>query len=152
MSAEPRKPLFQISLAQWSLHRTLKNRKTLDNLGFAKFTRDTSDIDAVEYVNQFFFDKAGDTGYLNEMKKRAEGEGVRSLLIMVDREGQPGDPDSAKRTQAVENHYKWVEAAEFLGCHSIRVNAASAGSYEEQVKLAADGLRRPDGIRCTARA
>ena len=141
-AADKSKSLFQISLAQWSLHRALRNKKTLDNLDFAKFTKETFDIDAVEYVNQFFFDKAEDSVYLGEMKKRALGEGVKSLLIMVDREGRLGDPDAKKRTQAVENHYKWVTAAKFLGCHSIRVNAASAGEYDEQVKLAADGLRR----------
>ncbi|MFP6767194.1 MAG: TIM barrel protein, partial [Planctomycetaceae bacterium] len=32
-------------------------------------------------------------------------------------------------------------AAKALGCHSIRVNARSKGSYAEQLKLAADGLR-----------
>jgi len=39
----------------------------------------------------------------------------------------------------VENHHKWAEAAKFLGCHSIRVNAATggAGSFEEQQKRAA---------------
>ena len=120
----------------------MKNSKTLDNLDFAKFTKDTFEIDAVEYVNQFFFDKAMDFTYLGEMKKRAEGEGVKSLLIMVDREGRLGDPDPGERTRAVENHYKWVAAAKFPGCHSIRVNAASAGTYAEQIKLAADGLRR----------
>jgi len=67
---------------------------------------------------------------------------VKSLLIMIDGEGNLGDPDEAKRKLAVENHYRWVEAAKFLGCHSIRVNAASKGEYEEQLKLAADGLRR----------
>ena len=61
---------------------------------------------------------------------------------MCDREGNLGDPDVAKRETAVTNHYKWVKAAKFLGCHSIRVNAASRGSYDEQVKLAADGLHR----------
>lgn len=76
------------------------------------------------------------------MKKRAEGEGVKSLLIMIDGEGQLGNADEAKRIEAVENHYKWVDAAKFLGCHSIRVNAASSGTFEEQTKLAADGLRR----------
>ncbi len=76
------------------------------------------------------------------MKKRAKDLGVKSQLIMCDGEGQLGDPDSKRRTQAVENHYKWLEAAKFLDCHSIRVNAASKGSYEEQLKLAADGLRR----------
>jgi len=134
---------FKISLAQWSLHRRLRGQQEpkLDNLDFAKETRSFG-IEAVEYVNQFFMDKAKDTKYLAEMKKRAKDNGVKSLLIMCDREGNLGDPDSKGRTQAVENHYKWVEAAKFLGCHSIRVNARSEGTYQEQMKLAADGLSR----------
>ncbi|WP_339745868.1 sugar phosphate isomerase/epimerase family protein [uncultured Rubinisphaera sp.] len=136
-----KEPLCKISLAQWSLHKALFDGK-LDHLDFAKTTKQEFGITGVEYVNQFFKDKAIDQSYLKEMKTRAEGEGVESLLIMIDREGNLGDADEAKRTQAVENHYKWVEAAKFLGCHSIRVNAASSGTYEEQVERAADGLRR----------
>ena len=137
---------FKISLAQWSLHRRLRGRPAgggprLDNLDFAKEARSFG-IDAVEYVNQFFKDKAEDAKYLTEMKKRAEEHGVTSLLIMCDDEGHLGDPDAKRRKQAVENHYKWVEAARFLGCHSIRVNAHSKGAYQEQMNLAADGLRR----------
>ena len=134
---------FKISLAEWSLHRTLRDKsKGLTNLDFPRISKDEFGIDAIEYVNQFFKDKAKDEKYLAELKKRCEDHGVKSLLIMCDGEGRLGDPDAAKRTQAVENHYKWVDAAKFLGCHSIRVNAGSQGSYEEQMKLAADGLRR----------
>ena len=139
--AAQKEPLFRISLAEWSLNRALFSGD-FDHLDFAGTAIKDYGIEAVEYVNQFFFEKANDQAYLREMKKRAEGEGVRSLLIMCDSEGQLGDPDDKKRTQTVENHHKWVEAAKFLGCHSIRVNAASAGSYDEQMKLAADGLRR----------
>jgi len=133
---------FKISLAQWSLNKQFFGRvePKLDNLDFAKTAREFG-IDAIEYVNQFFMDKAADKKYLAEMKKRAKDNGVKSLLIMCDREGHLGDPDSKKRAQAVRNHQKWVEAARYLGCHSIRVNAHSAGSYDEQLKLAADGLR-----------
>ena len=134
-------PLFKISLAGWSLHKAIFAGK-VDHLDFAKVASQELGIDAVEYVNQFFKDKARDMKYLGELKERAADLGVKSLLIMVDREGRLGDPDKGKRTQAVENHYKWVEAAKFLGCHSLRVNAASGGSYDEQLKLAADGLRQ----------
>ena len=133
--------LFKISLAEWSLHRALADG-AVNHLEFPRIARKEFGIDAVEYVNQFFFDKAEDKRYLREMKLHAEDEGVRSLIIMCDREGRLGDPDEAARIEAVENHYKWVEAASYLGCHSIRVNAASEGSYEEQMKLAADGLSR----------
>lgn len=133
--------LFKISLAQWSLHRMISDGK-LDALDFPAFTRTEFDIEAVEYVNSFFKDKARNTEYLGELKTRCADNNIDSLLIMVDGEGAIGDADDAKRTQAVENHYQWVEAAKFLGCHSIRVNAASSGASGEQRDRAADGLRR----------
>jgi L-ribulose-5-phosphate 3-epimerase len=139
--AAVKEPLFKISLAEWSLHRALF-AKQLDHLDFAKVAKNDYGISAVEYVNQFFKDKAEDRKYLAEMKKRAGDQGVESRLIMIDGEGALGDPDESKRKQAVENHYKWVEAAKFLGCKIIRVNAQSSGSYEEQLGRAADGLRR----------
>ena len=137
---------FKISLAQWSLHKTLQQKK-LDNLDFAKVTKEKFGIDAVEYVNQFFKDKAKDATYLAEMKKRTDDLGVSNVLIMVDGEGGLGDKDEQKRTKAVENHYKWVDAAKYLGCHSIRVNAETVKGnlpeeFEEGQKLASDGLRR----------
>jgi len=132
--------LYTISLAQWSLHRTIRGGD-LDPLDFASKAR-SFDIDAIEYVNQFFMDRAADFEYLGEMKRRAEAEGVTSLLIMCDGEGALADPDGAKRRKAIENHFKWAVAARYLGCHSIRVNAAGAGDYDEQMKLAADSLNR----------
>ncbi len=135
------KPLpFKISLAEWSLHRALW-KKDIDHLDFASISKDEFNIDGIEYVNTFFFDKAEDSVYLSEMKNRAQDKDVRSLIIMCDREGNLGDPDNAKRQKAVENHYKWAEAAKYLGCHSIRVNAGSEGSWDDQIELAADGLR-----------
>jgi L-ribulose-5-phosphate 3-epimerase len=136
----PKQP-FEISLAEWSLHRTLF-AKQLDNLDFPKTAKQDYGIGAVEFVNQFFKDKAKDKPYLTDLKKRAHDLDVKLLLIMIDGEGALGDPDPAKRQQAVENHYRWVEAAQFLGCHSIRVNAQSRGSYDEQLNLAAEGLRK----------
>ena len=135
------KPLFRLSLAQWSLHREIFGGK-IKNEDFAKVTKEQFNISCIEYVNQFFKDKAENMAYLKDLKKRADDLGVTTNLIMCDGEGRLGDPDNAKRTQAVENHYKWVLAAKFLGGHSIRVNAASAGEYNEQLELAADGLSR----------
>lgn len=137
---EKEKPLFTISLAQWSLHRALQ-AKQLDHLDFPKAAKQDYGIDAVEYVN-VFFEKKGDMAYVEELRKRCADLGVTSVLIMCDGEGALGDADPAKRAQAVSNHHKWVEAAKRLGCHSIRVNAQSSGSFEEQQKLAADGLRK----------
>jgi L-ribulose-5-phosphate 3-epimerase len=132
---------LKISLAQWSLHKPLF-AKEIDNLDFAKIAKEKFGISGIEYVNQFFKDKAKDETYLAELKKRAADHGVTNVLIMIDGEGALGDVDAAKRTTAVENHFKWVDAAKFLGCHSIRVNAETSAGYDEGKKLAADGLRR----------
>ncbi len=133
-------PLFTISLAQWSLHRALFGGQ-LDPLDFPRVARDTYGIDAVEYVNSFYRERAGEAGYLEELKQRAADAGVRSLLIMIDGEGALGDPDHAAQKKAIENHHRWVDAAVLLGCHSIRVNAQSSGTPDEQRKRVADGLR-----------
>ncbi|MCX7385716.1 MAG: TIM barrel protein [Planctomycetales bacterium] len=131
---------FEISIAEWSLHRALFEKK-VDHLDFSRIAKEEFGISAVEYVNQFFKDKAQDQAYLTELNKRANDLGVKQLLIMVDGEGQLGDANLKQRLEAVDNHFKWVEAAKELGCHSIRVNAGSSGSYEDQMYRAADGLR-----------
>lgn len=137
-------PLFKISLAEWSFHKALF-QKQMDHLDFPRVAKKDFGIDAVEYVNQFFKDKAKDTQYLKEIKHRCDDLGVRSVLIMCDGEGYLAYDDGKKRKEAVENHFKWVEAARFLGCHSIRVNATdprSRASYEEQLEHAVEALAK----------
>jgi len=128
---------FKISIAEWSLNKMLFAKK-LTNLEFPEFSKKNFDIHAVEYVNVFFKDAGKE--YLTELKSRTDDLGVENVLIMVDAEGNLGEADDAKRQQAVENHYKWVEAAKFLGCHSIRVNARGRGTMEEVAEAAVDGL------------
>ena len=141
---------YEMSLAQWSHHRALKGG-TIDNLDWPAYVKKKFNIDALEWVNQFFFEKHDtlgyqpkDEAYLKEMRDRCDSEGIKTLLIMCDRVGNLGDPDSEKRARAVEGHFAWLDAASILGGHSIRVNAASAPnlSWAEQAKLCADGLSR----------
>ncbi|MBC7886027.1 MAG: sugar phosphate isomerase/epimerase [Saprospiraceae bacterium] len=120
---------MKISLAQWSFHIALDSGK-MDNLQFAE-KAGALGFAGVEYVNKFFKDKAQDTSYLNQMTAKANAAGVKQLLIMIDAEGDLGDTDEMKRKEAVNNHKKWVDAAAYLGCHSIRVNAAGNGSAEQ---------------------
>ncbi len=132
---------FEISLAQWSLHNALFSKK-IDNLDFPVIAKKEFGINAVEYVNAFFMDKAKDTNYLNELLKRCSDNGVKNHLIMCDGEGNLGETDETLRLKAVDNHRKWIEAAKYLGCATIRVNAFGVGSREEVQKAAIDGLSR----------
>lgn len=136
---QPGELFFGISLAEWSLHRNIWSGN-LDHLDFAATAKRDFDIDAVEYVSQFFSDKAKDREYLLEMKRRADDAGVQSLLIMVDMAGNVVSHQATEREQALENHYAWVEAAQQIGCHSIRVNLPGKGTAEEIAALAVESL------------
>lgn len=119
----------KISLAQWSLHRQIYDGN-LNPDDFASIAIDTYGLDAVEYVNGFYRDSGEDEKFWIQMKERADKAGVKSLLIMVDDEGDLGIANDNKRKKAVENHYKWVNAAKILECHSIRVNAFGESEKE----------------------
>lgn len=134
-------PVYKISLAEWSLNRSIR-KGLLTNMDFPRIAKETYGLDAVEYVSTFFRDKAEDTEYLTQLKNQCEKYGVKSLLIMVDSEGNLADTSYAARTKAVENHYKWVKAAKFLGCYSIRVNANGRGTMGQMQAAAIDGLSR----------
>ncbi len=141
--ADPNAFPFRISLAQWSLHRAHygTTQPQLPPIEFPA-TAKAFGIDGVDYVNTFYRDKLSDDAYWRDLKRRCDGLGVRSLLIMCDGEGDLGAPETLRREEAVANHMRWVDRAALLGCHSIRVNAGSAGTREEQRDRVADGLRR----------
>ncbi len=113
---------FKISLAEWSLIKAALFGKQITNLDFPKIAREDYGIGAIEFVNQFFKDKAHDSAYLKDLKTRAKDHDVTCVLIMIDAEGDLSAANAEQRTKAVENHKKWVDAAVALGCHAIRVN------------------------------
>ncbi len=137
----PAAPWFDISLAQWSLHRALQAGE-LAALDFPRVAKETHGIEAVEYVNAFFKDKATDFDWLGQLRTRCSDQGVKSLLIMIDGEGQLGDESDDGRRKAIENHFRWIAAARFLGCHAIRVNAGGGGDADSLRARCADSLRR----------
>lgn len=132
---------FDISLAEWSLHKSLFANK-ISNLDFPRIAKEKYGISAVEYVNQFFMDKAKDADYLRELKQRSDDQGVKNLLIMVDQEGNLADKEAGQRNKAVENHFKWVEAAKTLECHSIRVNLHGDSNAEEWSEASIESLTK----------
>lgn len=162
LSFTPEEELFRISLAEWSVNRmifgkarekgwnefarllkedfaSIEKQSVMTNLQFPRFARELG-FEAVEFVNTCFFDKAKNQTYMAELKNVCKEEGIKSVLIMCDNEGEVGHPDNTERLKTIENHKKWIDAAAFLGCHAIRVNAGSRGTWEEQQKLASDGL------------
>ncbi|MCK5443275.1 MAG: sugar phosphate isomerase/epimerase [Maribacter sp.] len=152
-------PDFQISLAQWSLHKTFFGVESMDWAAFGKTLMESPDdllkgpdpmdfpamaaeygVNSIELVNTFYYSKADDMEYWTAFKKNCDAAGVKVGLIMCDALGNLGDADPEARKAAVENHHKWVDVAQFLGAHSIRVNAAGNGTAEEVAENAVDGL------------
>jgi sugar phosphate isomerase/epimerase len=141
-------PGIQISLAEWSLHRALKEGR-LDHLDFPDKAKKDFEVSAVEYVNGFFggnkmnFKDAGkNTDYLKRLLQRSKDAGVVNHLIMVDDEGPLSLPEDKVRLIAVDDHKKWIEAAKFLGCKTVRVNLHGEGSSSEKRVASIDSLGR----------
>ena len=139
-SAQSATQSLEISLAQWSLHRKLF-AGDMDHLDFAKMSQGFGCV-GLEYVNAFFKDKATDVSYLKEMNSRAEDHQQKNILIMIDGEGGMSEKNAKKRLVNIENHYKWVEAAQVLGCHSIRVNLSGGEDRLDAQKAGIDSLNR----------
>ena len=141
-------PNFKLSLAQWSIHKMI-NEGGLDPYAFAEKANDWG-FEGLEYVSQLYNKELQPTNYCPEAmanfvaKSLAESEkyGMQNLLIMIDGQGNLATTDTAERQAAVENHYKWVDAAAALGCHSVRVNLAGSNDPEVWIPAATDGLSK----------
>ena len=146
---------LEISLAEWSYHRSIEAGK-LDHLDFAMKAKNEFGISAVEYVNGLFgskktnFKEAGKSSkYLSEMLKRSKDAGVVNHLIMVDEEGDLAGLKEKDRLKAVDNHRKWLEAAKFLQCKTVRVNLHGDGPTEDKKKVSIDSLGRLGAMAAT---
>jgi hypothetical protein len=126
-----------ISLAQWSLVEEVRagKWKTID---FAKIAREDFGLNGIEYVNTLLEVPTED--YLKELKKNAENHNVTNVLIMVDAEGDGCMPTKEGRRQFEINHRKWIDAAHYLGCTSIRTNCRGPETVNktEALKWAAE--------------
>jgi len=139
---------IEISLAEWSLHRAIYGGR-LDHLDFPLKAKKEFGISAVEYVNGFFGGRkmdfraaAKNSRYLKELLTRSRDVGVMNHLLMVDDEGPLATANDRARLAAVESHLKWIEAAKFLGCRTVRVNLHGEGSSDEKKTASVDSLGR----------
>ncbi|MCJ7812131.1 sugar phosphate isomerase/epimerase [bacterium] len=119
LNSFPRPTQDDISLAEWSLVGKIRNGE-ITNLDVPQICREEFDINGLEFVNTLFENPT--SGYLQRLKRNAEDNGVKLVLIMVDDEGSMASAVQEERKQTVINHRKWIDIAQFLGCHAIRTN------------------------------
>ena len=139
-------PFFKLSLAQWSVHRMIWNGE-MDPYEFAAKAADWG-FTGLEYVSQLYdkelkesnYSAEAMAGFVDRSNAEAEKHGLENVLIMIDGQGDLATSDAAERTKAVENHYKWVDAARAMGCHAIRVNLSGSTDPETWMANSVDGL------------
>lgn len=122
LPAFAQKKRFQISLAEWSIHRAI-NSRMITNLDFPRIAREQFGIEGLEFVNGLWAAPTQD--YVAQLKKRMADTGTKGVLIMCDGEGLMGHSNRAVRMKAAMNHRKWVDIAAELGCRAIRTNMYS---------------------------
>lgn len=143
---EETKSEIKLSLAQWSMHKMVFEGG-VDPYTFAEKASKWG-FEGLEYVSALYYKELQAANFSEEAmnnwvaKSKAESEkyGLENLLIMVDGQGDLAALDEKERKAAVENHYKWVDAAAALGCHSIRVNLNGTQDPEPWMPASVDGL------------
>ncbi|APQ17517.1 sugar phosphate isomerase/epimerase family protein [Maribacter hydrothermalis] len=141
-------PFFELSLAQWSMHKMI-NDEGVDPYSFAEKAKNWG-FTGLEYVSQLYNPELSDANYSEEAmanfveKSNAEAKkyGMKNVLIMIDGQGNLAVNDEAERNETVEKHKKWVDAAAAMGCHAIRVNLNGSNVPEEWIKNSVDGLTK----------
>ena len=136
-------PFFRLSLAQWSLHKYV-NEENGSPFNFASQAKSMG-FEGLEYVNHLYAKEIETLGFdkvIDSLKTLSEKHGMQNVLIMIDGQGDLADPDVAVRNKAVENHKKWIDAAQKLGCHAIRVNTFGTNDPALWVPSVVDGLKK----------
>ena len=130
--ATPRMTYDDISLAQWALVEEIRDGKW-KNLDFPRIAREDFGLNGIEFVNTLF--EVPTVNYLNQLKKNADEYNVKMVLIMVDAEGDGCEPTKELRKQFVINHKKWIDIAQYLGCHAIRTNCRGPENVDKEEAL-----------------
>jgi len=141
-------PFFKLSLAQWSIHKMIRENG-VDPYSFAEKAKNWG-FSGLEYVSQLYNPELSEANYSEEAmaafveksNTEAKKHGVENVLIMIDGQGNLAVNDEAERNETVEKHKRWVDAAAAMGCHAVRVNLYGSMVPEEWIPSAVDGLTK----------
>lgn len=117
---------LKISLAQWSLNKSIKTGK-LPILDFAKKARSFG-IEGIEFVSGLYtrdtdiLERISMNSLAKELIKRSDDYGIDNVLFMIDNQGDLASSNKNERLQAIDNHKKWIDLSAEIGCKTMRVN------------------------------
>ena len=144
---KPKELFFKLSLAQWSLHKNIKYGD-MDPYEFAQVAK-SFNFTGIEYVTALYDNimkvRDGDmskaiTFWARKNKKLAEINDINNVLIMIDEIEGLAEENKSRRLKAVENHKMWIDAAEIMGCESVRLNLYGSSNAEKWKDLSINSL------------
>ena len=144
---KPKELFFKLSLAQWSLHKNIKYGD-MDPYEFAQVAK-SFNFSGIEYVTALYDNvmkvRDGDmskaiTFWARKNKKLAEINDIKNVLIMIDEIEGLAEENKSRRLKAVENHKMWIDAAEIMGCESVRLNLYGSSNAEKWKDLSVKSL------------
>ena len=139
--ADDQEPWLKFAVQQYSFNRQLKSGE-LDMLDYPKTVVEGTGIKALEYFNGHMEEKASDTAFFKEIRKRTDDLGAVNTMILCRSKSALDSPDAAERSASVESYKPWLEAMKILGGLCIRVDVRSPGDAEEQKQHAVAGLQK----------
>ena len=136
---------FKLSLAQWSFHRAFREGG-VSPYEFAKRANDLG-FKGLEYVNALYPDvmesKDKDVAiqeFIDKNNALALKYKMQNVLIMIDSEGDLSSSNEKERIRAIENHKKWIDAANKMGCSAVRLNLNGENDVEPWMKNSIQSL------------
>jgi len=144
---KPKELFFKLSLAQWSLHKNIKYGD-MDPYEFAQVAK-SFNFSGIEYVTALYDNvmkvRDGDmskaiTFWARKNKKLAEINDIKNVLIMIDEIEGLAEENKLRRLKAVDNHKMWIDAAEIMGCESVRLNLYGSSNADKWKDLSIKSL------------
>jgi len=136
---------FELSLAQWSFHRTFRE-EGVSPYDFAERANDLG-FKGLEYVNALYPDvmESNDkdlaiSKFIEQNNVLAAQFNMKNVLIMIDSEGDLSSSNEKERLSAIENHKKWISAANKMGCSAVRLNLNGENDVETWKKNSIQSL------------
>ena len=130
---------LKLAVQQYSFNRQLRSGE-LAMIDYPRTVVKGTGIKALEYYNGHMEEKARDTGFFEEVRKRCDDLGAVNTMMLCKSKDALDSPDPEIRASAIEGYRPWLDATKILGGQYIRVDVRSDGDPDEQKKHAADGL------------
>jgi sugar phosphate isomerase/epimerase len=136
---------LELSIHQFSLKK-LFDEGRLETFAYPDFVKQEFGLTSIEFAVEFCAALRADPKEGAALRDRSKQLGIKHRALLCGAQPALDAPSEMDRQTALEDHLKWAEVAEHLGCEFIRVRASSEGVRNKQLAHAAQGI----GALCDA--